>query len=125
MEQGLGNYVKDATGKRPALRGGPAPPRPLRAPRRGTHRPPGRVSPGRGDSEHDGHRRLLFLSTSPGGEQKVAVRAPPGPKRVSPPPQPPRPSPFTRPRRPEKMSPEAVPLGASLPPGTTEPEPVG
>lgn len=33
------------------------------------------------------------------------------------------PSPFTRPRRPEKMSPEAVPLGASLPPGTTEPAP--
>lgn len=110
----------------PALRGGPAPPRSLRAPRRGTHRPPpGQVSPGRGDSERHGHRRLLFLCTSPGGEQGVAVRAPPGPKRSSPPPQPPPPSPFTRPSRPEKMSPEAVPLGASLPPGTTEPEPVG
>ncbi|XP_042765638.1 basic proline-rich protein-like [Panthera leo] len=109
----------------PALRGSSAPPRPLRAPRRGTHRPPGRDSPGRGDSGRDGHRRLLLLSTSPGGEQRVAVKAPPGLRRISPPPQPPPPSPFTRPRRPEKMSPEAVPLGASLPPGTTEAAPVG
>lgn len=124
MEQGLGNYVKDATGKQPALRGDSAPPRPLRAPRRGTDRTPGRGSPGCGDSGREGHRRLLLLSTSPGGEQRIAARAPPRLKGISPPPQPPPPNPFTRPRRPEKMSPEAVALGASLPPGTTELAPV-
>lgn len=109
----------------PELRDSSAPPRQLRAPRRGTDRPPGRDSPGRGDSGRDGHRRLLLLSRSPSGEQKVAVKAPPKLKRISPPSQPSPPSPFTRPRRPEKMSPEAVPLGASLPPGTTESALVG
>lgn len=51
-----------------------------RAPRRGTHRPPGWDSPRCGDSGRDGHRRLLLLGTSAGGEQRVAVRAPAGTK---------------------------------------------
>lgn len=71
----------------PALRSGSAPPRRLRAPLRGTHRTPGQDSPGRSHSGRDAHRRLLLLSTNPGGEQRVAVRVLPRLKAISPPPQ--------------------------------------
>lgn len=75
MEQGLGNGSKDATGKQSASRGRSVAPRPVRAPRRGTHQPPAAVT-------RDATAPAAFSSSAqaPAASGGSRSQPPPGPK---------------------------------------------